>query len=267
MNGFLIRALLVVFAWLVLAFLLIPVFVVVPMSFSASNYLQFPPSEWSLRWYQAFFGSFEWMRAAKNSLIVAIATVLIATPIGFLAAYKLHRTEGWPHALLFGWLLGPQLMPVILLSIGVFFLYIRLNLVDTFAGIVLADVALAVPFVLTTCMAGLARVDHHLEFAARSLGASKIRAIIDVVIPQMKISLFAGALFAFVSALDEVVIGLLIAGGDRTILTRQMFMSLREQIDPTIAAVSSLLIMISLIAVAMFVVTQHNAIRRTTNNN
>ena len=266
MSGLLVRALLVAFTWLVLAFLLVPVFVVVPMSFSASNYLQFPPSEWSLRWYQAFFGSFEWMRAAKNSLIVAIATVLIATPIGFLAAYKLNRTAGWPRTILFGWLLAPQLMPVILLSIGIFFLYIRLNLVDTFAGIILAHVALAIPFVLTTCMAGLARVDHHLEFAARSLGAPKMRAIIDVVLPQMRISLFAGALFAFVSSLDEVVIGLLIAGGDRTILTRQMFMSLREQIDPTIAAVSSILILISLIAVAMFVVMQGNPGRRKTTN-
>ncbi len=256
------RTLLTVLAWLVIAFLLLPVVIVIPMSFSDANYLEFPPTNWSLRWYREFFSSYEWTHSARNSLMIAATTVLVATPAGFLAAYRIKRSAGWRRNVLFLWLLSPQLMPVILLSIGVFFLYIRLRLVDTFLGIVLAHVALAIPFVVTVCLAGLARVDDHLEFAARSLGAGKLRAIFDVVLPQMKISLFAGALFAFVSSLDEVVIGLLVAGGDNIVLTRQMFVSLREHIDPTIAAISTLLIMISLVAVVVFVAVERNAMRR-----
>ncbi len=262
MRGMATRAALMALTWAVIAFLLLPVIIVIPMSFSDSNYLEFPPTVWSLRWYREFFSTYEWTRAAKNSLLVAGVTVVVATPIGFLAAYAIKRSTGWKRNTLFLWLLSPQLMPVILLSVGVFFLYIRLRLVDTFLGILIAHVALAIPFVVTVCLAGLARVDDHLEFAARSLGAGKIRAIVDVVIPQVKVSLFAGALFAFVSSLDEVVIGLLVAGGDNIVLTRQMFVSLREHIDPTIAAISSLLILISLVAVVVFVIVERSAMRR-----
>ncbi|WP_321573492.1 ABC transporter permease, partial [Geminicoccus flavidas] len=245
----------------VLLFLLVPVFIVVPMSFSDATYLEFPPRAWSLRWYEAYFGSLEWMAATRTSFAAALCTVVLATPIGFAAAYCVDKLEGRGRAMLMAVLLSPQLMPVILLAIGVFFLYIRLGLVDSFAGVVLAHVALAIPFVVTTVAAGLSRFDRNLENAARSLGASRLRAIVDVVLPQVKMSVMAGALFAFVSSLDEVVIGLLVAGGPNTVLTRMMFMSLRDQVDPTIAAISTLLIGISLVAVALFLVMERAAAR------
>jgi len=255
------RAWLGIVAFAVLAFLLVPVVIVVPMSFSDASYLEFPPRAWSLRWYQAYFGSIEWMAATRTSFAAAFCTVLIATPIGFAGAYCIDKLEGRPRHLLMAVLLSPQLMPVILLAIGLFFLYIRLGLVDSFIGVVLAHVALAIPFVVTTVVAGLSRFDRNLENAARSLGASRLRAIVDVVLPQVKMSVMAGALFAFVSSLDEVVIGLLVAGGPNTVLTRKMFMSLRDQVDPTIAAISTLLIGISLVAVALFLVMERAAAR------
>jgi putative spermidine/putrescine transport system permease protein len=245
----------------VLIFLLVPVFIVVPMSFSDASYLEFPPRAWSLRWYDAYFGSIEWMAATRTSAAAAVCTVLIATPIGFAGAYCIDKLQGVPRNALMGLLLSPQLMPVILLAIGVFFFYIQLGLVDTFVGVVLAHVALAIPFVVTTVVAGLSRFDRNLENAARSLGASRLRAILDVVLPQVKMSVVAGALFAFVSSLDEVVIGLLVAGGPNTVLTRMMFMSLRDQVDPTIAAISTLLIGISLITVVLFVFVERAAER------
>jgi putative spermidine/putrescine transport system permease protein len=252
-------------AGLVILFLLAPVFVVVPMSFSDANYLEFPPHTWSLRWYRAFFQSSEWMAAARTSLSAAACTVLLATPIGFLAAYAIRHLRAGIGNLVYGILLLPQVAPVILLAIGVFFLYIRLHLVDSFAGIVIAHTALAVPFVVTTVAAGLKGFDRNLDFAARSLGATRTRAVIDVLLPQIRLSLIAGAVFAFVTSLDEVVIGLFIAGGSNTVLTRKMFLALRDQIDPTIAAISTLLITVSAIAVGIFTLVSQRDARRQRN--
>lgn len=249
------------FAGLVLVFLLTPVFIVVPMSFSGANYLEFPPRIWSTRWYEAYFSSREWMAATRTSLSVALCTVIIATPAGFLAAYAIRHSKARPAALLYGVLLLPQVVPVILLAIGVFFLYIRLKLVDSFIGIVVAHAALAIPFVVTTVAAGLKNFDPAQERAARNLGATRTRAVIDIVLPQLKLPILAGAIFAFVTSLDEVLIGLFIAGGRNTVLTRKMFLALRDQVDPTIAAISTLLIGLSIVAVGVFMVVSQREAR------
>ncbi len=243
---------LAVVALLVIAFLLLPIAIVIPMSFSNSNYLEFPPRVWSVRWYQAFFQSQEWMAAARTSLLAAASTVVISVPIGFLAAYSLRNSSSRIAKAAFAFLLMPQVVPVILLAIGVFFLYIRLKLVNSFVGIVIAHVAIAVPFVVTTISAGLKGFDVNQEHAARSLGASRLRAIADVILPQISLSLVAAAVFAFITSLDEVVIGLFIAGGENTVLTRKMFLALRDQVDPTIAAISTILIVTSVLAVTAF---------------
>jgi putative spermidine/putrescine transport system permease protein len=241
-------------ATIVLLFLLTPVFIVIPMSFSASNYLSFPPDEWSMRWYRTYFSSPEWMAATRTSLSAAGCTVVLSLPIGFFAAYFLMTARKRAAAWMFGFLLLPQIVPVILLAIGIFFLYIWLGLVNSFVGIVLAHTALAIPFVVTTIGAGLKQFDRTLEFAAQSLGATRLRAIRDVILPQIRLPLLAAAVFAFVTSLDEVVIGLFVAGGDNTVLTRKMFLALRDQVDPTIAAISTQLILISLFAVAVFLI-------------
>lgn len=237
---------------LVLFFLLAPVLVVVPMSFSSSNYLQFPPQEWSLRWYLAFFGSIEWLRATRASLIAACSTTLVATPVGVAAAAAIARSRAAVAQALNAVFLLPQVVPVIILGIGVFFLYIRLGLVNSMPGIVLAHAALALPFVVVTVLAGLKSFDRNQALAAESLGAHPVRAFFDVTLPQIRPSVIAGALFAFVTSLDEVVISLFIAGGDNTLLTRRMFLALRDQLDPTIAAISSILITLSVLGVLVF---------------
>ncbi|QPC42626.1 ABC transporter permease [Kaustia mangrovi] len=231
---------------LVLVFLIAPVFIVVPISFSASEYLEFPPSEWSLRWYEHFFGTFEWMRAARVSFTAAFLTVLLATPLGVAAAYALNVSKARFARLLHLVLLLPQMVPVILIGIGVFYLYIQLGLVNTMAGIVLAHTLLALPFVVVTVLSGLQTYDMTQERVARSLGASWPKAFFLITLPQIRLSVISGALFAFITSLDEVVIGLFIAGGENTVLTRKMFLALRDQVDPTIAAISSLLIVVSL---------------------
>ena len=248
------RAWLFAILGLVLFFLVAPVLIVIPMSFSASNYLQFPPEEWSWRWYQSFFSSVEWLAATRKSILAACLTTLVATPVGVLAAVSLSRARGFTSQMAQAVFLLPQVVPVIIIGIGVFFLYIRLGLVNSMTGIVLAHATLAIPFVVITTLSGLKNFDINQSNAAQSLGAHPIRAFFDVTLPQIRLSIIAGALFSFITSLDEVVISLFIAGGDNTLLTRRMFLSLRDQLDPTIAAISSILIALSVIGVVLFLI-------------
>lgn len=235
------------FTALMLVFLVAPTLIVVPMSFSSANSLTFPPPGYSLRWYESFFGSAQWMQATWVSVRVAFLTTLLATPIGTAAAYGLHVGRFRSAALIYGALVSPLLVPVILIAIGVFFLYARLDMVNTIAGLVLVDTMIAVPFVLVTVAAGLKGYDMDQEMVARSLGASRLRAFLTVTLPQIRYSVIAGALLAFITAFDEVVIALFISGGDGATLTKRMFSSLRDEVDPTIAAISTMLLVLTTI--------------------
>lgn len=231
----------------VLLFLVAPIFVVIPMSFSASEYLQFPPEDFSLRWYQRYFSSPEWLAATVVSLRAAVLTALLATPVGIAAAYGIVLSGSRWARLLEVALITPLVVPVIILGVGVFYLYVLLGLVNTTVGLVLAHSILAIPFVLVTVTSGLKQFDLNQERAARSLGASRLKAFLTVTLPQIRNSIVAGALFAFIVSLDEVVIALFISSGPNSTLTRRMFAGLRDQVDPTIAAISSMLILLSIV--------------------
>ena len=232
----------------VLFFLILPTLIVIPMSFSDAAYLEFPPKEWSFRWYREYFGSIEWMAATRTSLLAATLTTLIATPLGALAAYGLHCSSAQIRNAAQNIVLMPIVVPVILIAVGVFHLYAKLGLNYTLAGIVIAHVALALPFVIITVLSGLKSYDFNQELAARSMGASRPRAMMDITLPQVKFSVQAGAFLAFITSLDEVVVAMLISGGDNATITRRMFNALRDQIEPTVAAISTCLIAISLLA-------------------
>lgn len=237
-----------VFGVAVLFFLIAPTLIVIPMSFSGASYLEFPPTSWSLRWYREYFGSAEWMSATRTSLIAAFLTVAIATPLGTLCAYGLHclgpRIRNAAQLLV----IVPIVVPVILIAVGVFSLYAQLGLNYTLTGVVLAHVVMAVPFVIVTVMSGLRTYDFNQELAARSLGASRAYALWSVTVPQVKFSIQTGAFLAFITSLDEVVISMMVSGGERATITRRMFNSLRDQLDPTIAAISTCLITVSILA-------------------
>jgi putative spermidine/putrescine transport system permease protein len=238
---------------LILLFLILPVLLVVPMSFSSSRYLEFPPPSWSLRWYQRLFSNSDWLPAMILSLKLAFATVVVATPLGVAAAYAIHASQ---HALLRRLqviLLLPLMVPQIVLAVGIFYGYVRLGLVATFTGLLLAHVMLALPFVVLTTLAGLRSFDATQELVARILGSSRIHAFVTVTLPQIKASIFTGMLFAFITSLDEVVIATLVAGGTNVTVPKVMFDSLRDEIDPTITAVSSLLILASLLGYGLAV--------------
>jgi len=143
-----------------------------------------------------------------------------------------------------------MMVPIILIAIGLFFLYARLNLNNTMFGLVMGNILLAVPFPFITALAGLQTYDMTQEQVARSLGASRPRAFLKVTLPQIAPSIIAGALFAFVAAWDEVVLALFISGGENQTLTRKIFLNIRDQVDPAVAAVSSMLMVVSLVALS-----------------
>ncbi len=237
----------------VMAFLILPIFIVIPMSFSDTVYLEFPPREWSLRWYRKYFGSIEWRDATWISLQAAFFTVLLATPLGTVAAYGLHLSGSRVAGLIRTALATPLMVPVILIAIGIFFLFAIFGLNNTMLGLVLAHTTMALPFVVITVSSGLQTYDINQEKVARSLGATRIKAFLTVTLPQIRLSIYSGALFAFITSLDEVVIALFISGGPNATITRRMFISLRDQIDPTIAAISTILITLS---VTLFLLSQ-----------
>lgn len=234
-------------AGLVLVFLVVPCLIVVPMSFSDSQYLEFPPRVWSLRWYDAYFSSPEWRAATVVSLKVAVLTTVFATGLGTLAAYGLHAARGVFGGLVRGVLMLPVLVPLILVAVGAFFVYARLGLNNTLTGLVLAHTVLAIPFVIIAVGNGLRTFDMNQERVARSLGASRPRAFFSVTLPQIRIAVLSGMLFAFITSFDEVVVALFISSGTSSTLTKRMFANIRDQVDPTVAAISSLLVALSIL--------------------
>lgn len=226
---------------LILLYLILPVLIIVPMSFSDTRFLTFPPQTLSLRWYESFLGSSAWMQSTRVSLTVAGLTVLIATPLGVAAAYAISNSTLRIVRNLQLVLLLPLMVPIIIIAIGIFFVYARVGLLNTLPGLVLANVMLGLPYVVTAVLAGLRSFDHTQEMVARGLGMNRLRSFLVVTLPQIRTSVISGGLFAFISALDETIVALFISGGQNQTLTKRMFTALRDEIDPTIAAISSLL--------------------------
>jgi putative spermidine/putrescine transport system permease protein len=238
---------------LVLGFLVAPSVLIAPISFSDSRYLAFPPPGWSLRWYEAYFTSLEWRQATVVSFLAAFLTMIIATLLGTLAAYSLHTMTGPLMQAAYVLFMLPLIIPAILIAIGTFLLYAHLGLNNTLTGIVLAHSVMAIPLVVITVASGLKSFDMSQELVARSLGASRPWAFLTVTLPQIRVSVITAALLAFITSLDEVVISLFVAGGDYTTLTKRMFNALRDEIDPTIASISTLLIALS---IALLLISQ-----------
>lgn len=239
------------FVVIALLWLIIPVLIVIPMSFSSARFLAFPPPGWSLRWYEAFLGSPQWMAAARTSLMVAVGSSLIATVVGTAAAYALNMSQSRLVRSLQVVLLLPLVVPVVITAVGVFLVYAKVGLIATMTGLILANVMLGMPYVITSVLVGLRKFDATQEMVARSLGMNRWRAFFSVVLPQIRPSVITGTLFAFISALDETIVALFISGGENQTLTKRMFTALRDEIDPTIAAISTLLTGVSFILVLL----------------
>jgi putative spermidine/putrescine transport system permease protein len=247
------------FVGLVLAYLIVPLAIIVPMSFSGTRFLTFPPPSFSLRWYEEYFGNPAWMQATKVSLTIAALTVALATPLGVAAAYAISNSQSRLMRSLHMVLMLPLIVPIIIIAIGIFFVYAKVGLIATLPGLVLANVMLGLPYVITSVVAGLQSFDPAQEMVARSLGMNRLRAFLSVTLPQIKASVFAGGIFAFISAIDETIISLFVSGGQYQTLTRRMFTALRDEIDPTIASISTLLTAASFVLVLLAMSGQKKA--------
>ena len=232
-------------AGIVLAFLIVPTLIVIPMSFSASQYLEFPPRQWSLRWYENYFGSAAWMQATATSFKAGFLTMLVATPLGTLAAYGLFVSRMRVVKLLHVLLITPIIVPVVLVAIAVFYVYVKIGLNNSLTGIVLAHSMLAIPLVIMVVTSALKTYDMSQEMVARSLGASRPRAFLLVTLPQIRFGIVTSALLSFLTSFDEVILAIFVSGGANSTLTRNMFNALRDQIDPTIAAISTMMVLVT----------------------
>lgn len=235
------RVIFVLLCAAVLLYLVLPILIVVPMSFSSARFLTFPPPSLSLRWYREYIGSPAWMQATLVTLTVAVCTVAIATPLGVSAAYAISQSKLRIMRIIHAALLLPLMVPIIITAVGIFFVYAKVGLIATMSGLVLANVMLGLPYVIISVVAGLQSFDMTQEMVARSLGMNRLRSFFAVTLPQIRASVIAGAIFAFISAMDETIVAIFISGGQYQPLTKRMFTALRDEIDPTIAAISTLM--------------------------
>ena len=232
-------------AVIIMCLLVIPTVIVIPMSFSDSQYLEFPPQTWSLRWYHEYLDTPRWMNATVTSFKVASLTMLVATPFGTMAAYGLFVSGSRLGKIVFFMLMTPMIVPVILIAIGTFYVFGKLGLVNSILGLVLAHTVLSLPIVMIIVTAALRTYDLNQERVAQSLGSTRLRAFFEITLPQLKFSILTAALLAFLTSFDEVIISIFLSGGGNSTLTKQMFSALRDYIDPTIAAISTLMILLS----------------------
>ncbi len=233
-------------------FLIAPLLVIIPLSFNAEPYFTFSEGmlaldaeAYSLRWYEDFWSRDVWRRSIVNSLFVAVCSTALATALGTLAALGLSRPQMPFRAFIMGLLISPMIVPLIITAAGIFFFYAEIGLTGSYLGIILAHTALGTPFVVITVTATLIGFDHSLTRAAAMCGADPTRAFFKVTMPLILPGVISGALFAFVTSFDEVVVVLFVASVEQQTIPRQMWAGIREQISPTILAVATLLIVFS----------------------
>jgi putative spermidine/putrescine transport system permease protein len=231
----------------VVVFLVAPLLVIVPLSFSEGSFLHFPLPGVGLRWYRAFFASEFWLAALWNSLSIGLAATALATLLGTLAAVGLWLAPLPGASAVMAVLLLPMVVPTIITAVALTFAYAPVGLANTHLGLIIAHAALASPFVLVTVGATLTQFDRTLLRAAASCGAGPVAAFRRVMLPSILPGVAAGAVFAFATSLDESVVVLFLAGPSQRTLPRQMFAGLKDTIELTILAAATMLTALSLV--------------------
>ena len=242
------------FCGLVFFFLIAPLFVILPLSFNAEQYIHFSakmlaldPEGFSLRWYEdMIYGTKNpWGLATKNSLIIAFFATIGSTVLGTVAALGLSSRHMPYKAAFMALLISPMIVPLIISGTAIFFFMAKVGLAATHTGIVLSHIILGTPFVVITVTATLTGFDHSVTRAAASLGSNPVNTFMKITLPLIMPGVISGALFAFVTSFDEVVVVLFLAGLENTTIPIQMWVGLREQLSPTILAVATCLILMS----------------------
>lgn len=257
------RAILYAFCALVCFFLIMPNFIVVPISFSGARFLQFPPPKYSLQWYHNYFETKEWVSATVTSFEVAMMVTIVATILGSLAAYGLVRGRFPGKNIINSFIISPMVTPVLVTAVAIYKLYSDLGLTGTLLGFTLAHTILALPFVVIVMTANMRGIEVEVEQAARSLGANRITTLRRVVFPLALPGMITAGLFAFLISFDELIIALFISSPTLSTLPKKMWDGIRTEINPTIAAVSTLLVALSLVILLSVGLARKHFERRT----
>ncbi len=235
-------------AYVILAALVLPMFVVLPLSFTSGSLLIYPLPGLSLRWYEEFFTDPLWVRATRNSVLVAVPTTILATALGTAAALGIARLRSRLAPVLVGILVTPLIVPVIVFAVAAFYFYARLGIAGTYLALIAGHTVLAVPFVVVTVLATLQGFDSNLARAAASLGAPPWLAFRRVTLPLILPGVISGALFAFVTSFDELIVTIFLANPQQRTLPRQLWSGVQETINPTITAAAIVLMLVSVLA-------------------
>jgi putative spermidine/putrescine transport system permease protein len=282
------RTTFLVICTVIFIFLIAPILIVIPLSFNAEPYftftkkmLSFDPTGYSMRWYDLLltFGMVHpelprdgswwsdawanatWVNAAKNSLIIGFFATIVAAVLGTVAALGLSRPEMPYRRAIMAILISPMIVPIIITATGLFFFYSSTGLAGSYVGIILAHATLGIPFVIITVTATLIGFDQSLSRAAASLGATPTTSFFKVTMPLILPGVISGALFAFVTSFDEVVVVLFVAANDQQTLPRQMWSGIREQISPAILSIATILVIISIALLATIEVLRRRSER------
>ena len=242
-----LRFVLGVWTALVMFFLIAPIVAIMPIAFSSDTFLSFPIPAFSLRWFEAVLQEYPWLFALRNSSIIAIATVALSVPLGTLAAYGLAHP--FPlRGLVTGILISPMIVPVVIVGLSSFFFFSGLGLHGSFVGLIMAHTILALPFVIIPISATLKNYDQNLTRAASGLGSPPWTTFRTVTLPLIIPGVVSGAVFAFITSFDEVVVALFVSSPSTLTLPRQLFSGLRDQLTPALVAIAFLLTVVSCLA-------------------
>jgi putative spermidine/putrescine transport system permease protein len=251
-------------AVLTVVFLLAPIVVIIAVSFNSTALFTFPPPHWSLRWYMSLWDSRSWREAGIFSLALASLVALAALCVGVPAAYGLARDRFRGRKLVEGLLISPTVVPSIVLALGLYMLFSPLHLIGTPLGLFLAHTLLALPVVLIIVGAACRRLNPTIELAARSCGATFLKAFWLVVVPAIRPAIISAGAFAFLTSFDEVVLNLFLGGPRTTTLPKKIWESVKFELDPALTAVSTILIAVSIVALLVSMVPKRAASSRAT---
>ncbi|WP_411740852.1 ABC transporter permease [Pseudomonas sp. A-R-19] len=244
---------------LVLAFLLLPILIVLPLSFSDSRYMSLPLGHFTLRWYEDFFSSSQWLSALFNSFAVALASTALAVVLGGLAALGLRHPAMPGKRFIEVLLIAPMIVPAVIVGVGMYFVFSNAGLTRTYLGLILAHTTLAVPFVVVNVGSALGGLNQRLLWAAASMGATPWVTLRKVTLPLISPGLVSGGLFAFATSLDEVVVTLFLAGPDQRTLPREMFTTAREALSPVLLSAATVMVLFA----ALLLLLSRAATRRS----
>lgn len=238
--------------WTALVYLCFPFMVIVPLSFTSSDYLSFPPPGFSARWYEHFIDTPKWYSSGFQSITIAVASAILASIFGTLASLGMWRAN-WKHGSIFqNLLLLPLIVPPIISAIVFFRLWSKWHIVDTLFGLVLAHTILGLPYVVITVNASLANFDIRLEQAARSLGAGHWYVLRRVTVPCVLPGILSGALFAFVTSWDESIVALFLCGIRTSTLPKTMWDGIKYDFDPTVSVIATMLFAITSLVLVIY---------------